>query len=67
MDKDLKKAVKAFRDQGFTVEVSNHVHVIVRKDGTFVTAFADSGADTRGMRNGVADATRFGFRGLPER
>jgi hypothetical protein len=67
MDKDLKKTVKAFRDQGFTVEVSNRAHVIVRKGGTFVTAFAGTGSDTRGMRNGVADASRFGFYRPPGR
>lgn len=67
MDKDLKKIVKALREQGFTCETSSRGHVIVHKDGLFVTVFAGTGSDWRGMRNGIADARRFGFQWPPKR
>jgi len=67
MDKDLKIIVKALIEQGFTVKNSNRGHIIVRKDGMFVTVFAGTGSDWRGLRNGIADCRRFGFQWPPRK
>ena len=65
MDKDLKIIVKELGRQNFTVKYSTRQHVIVRKDGKFVTVFAGTGSDWRGLRNGIADCRRFGFQWPP--
>lgn len=67
MDKDLKKIIRALEEQGFTVKFAKSQHVIVRKDGVFVTVFAGTGSDWRGMRNGISDCRQFGFQWPPKR
>ncbi len=66
MNKDLAKIIRALEAQGFTWKIANSGHVIVRKDGAFVTVFAGTGSDWRGMRNGIAECRRFGFKWPPK-
>jgi hypothetical protein len=67
MNKDLKKIIEALVEQDFTVKTAANGHIIVRKNGMFVTVFAGTGSDWRGLRNGIADCRRFGFRWPPKR
>jgi hypothetical protein len=65
MDKELKEIVKALVDQDFQVKTSRRGHVIVRKDGTFVTVFAGTPSDQRSRRNSLAACKRHGFQWPP--
>lgn len=65
MDKDLKKIVKALREQGFDVEVTRKGHLMVYRDGRLVTTFSGTASDWRGMKNALAYARRAGFRWPP--
>lgn len=65
MKKDLRKIVKALRDQGFDVETTKKGHLMVYRDGRLVVTFSGTASDWRSMRNGIAAARRAGFRWPP--
>jgi len=67
MNKDLKKIIRALEAQGFTWTFAKSGHVIVRKNGEFVTVFAGTVSDWRGFRNGISDCRQFGFQWPPKR
>jgi len=62
MDKELKKIVAALEEQGFTVTPTKRGHLNVYKDGEWVTVFAGTPSDGRGVLNSIAAARRAGFR-----
>jgi len=65
MDKDTKGVMNEMLRQGFTAKTTSKQHVVIRKDGRFVTTLAGTGSDWRGLRNAIADARRFGFQWPP--
>lgn len=65
MNKDLKKIIKALREQGFEVETTRKGHLMVFRDGRLVVTFSGTASDWRSMRNGIAAARRAGFRWPP--
>lgn len=65
MDKDLKKIVKALREQGFDVKVTRKGHLTVTRDGRLVTTFSGTASDWRSMKNALSHARRAGFRWPP--
>lgn len=65
MDKDLKKIVKALREQGFEVETTRKGHLMVHRDGRLVVTFSGTASDWRSMKNGISHARRAGFRWPP--
>ena len=67
MDKDLRKIVKALRDQGFDVEITSKQHVIVSCEGRLIATFSGTASDWRSIRNGLAPLKRAGFRWPPRR
>ena len=66
MDKDLKKVLKEAVRQGFEVRYTSDGHPMVYKDGGFVTQFAKTSSDRRGLRNGIAEMRRRGFKWPPK-
>lgn len=67
MDKDLRKIVKALKDQGFDVEVTGKGHLMVTRDGALIATFSGTASDWRSIRNGLAPLKRAGFRWPPRR
>lgn len=67
MDKDLKKIIKALREQGFEIEVTKNQHVMVFRDGRLVVTFSGTASDWRSVRNSIAIARRAGFEWPPKR
>lgn len=65
MNKDLKKIIKALKEQGFDVEVTKKGHIAVYRDGRFVAMFAGTPSDWRSMKNGLAAVKRAGFKWPP--
>lgn len=66
MDKDTEKVLKALREQGFETRTTTRGHVrVFGPDGKYVTTFAGTGSDWRGIKNGIAQARRAGFRWPP--
>ena len=66
MDKDLKKVLKEAVRQGFEVRGTTDGHPMVYKDGRFVTQFAKTPGDKRGLGNGIAAMRRHGFKWPPK-
>lgn len=67
MDKDLRKVVKALKEQGFEIEVTTKGHVRVSRNGKPVVTFSGTASDWRALRNGIAAARRAGFTWPPKR
>lgn len=62
MNKDLRKLVKALKEQGFTVEVGKkNPHPIVRKGGRRIATLSSTPSDNRSWKNDIADLRRAGF------
>lgn len=61
MDKELRKIIKALREQGFEVEMNKKSHYEVRKAGRKVAVFASTPGDWRSYKNSLAAARRAGF------
>lgn len=62
MDKDTRKVLKAAEQQGFTWDLTMSGHPrVYAPDGSFVTTFAGTASDWRGLRNGLAKLRRAGF------
>ncbi|KAA9133771.1 hypothetical protein [Microbacterium caowuchunii] len=62
MKKELKKLVRELEAQGFTCTVTGQGHVIVRKDGAWITVFSGTPSDGRSWKNSMGHAKRAGFR-----
>lgn len=67
MDKDLRKIVKALEAQGFDTAVNRKGHIVVSRNGKWVTTLPGTPSDWRSIRNGLAKAKRAGFRWPPRR
>lgn len=67
MHKDLRKIMKALIDQDFEVTFTSRGHMVVTKDGEFVTVFAGTPSDGRSWKNGLAHCKRRGFQWPPPR
>ncbi|UUW88387.1 hypothetical protein [Pimelobacter simplex] len=65
VNKDMKKIVKALREQGFDVKATKKGHIAVYRDGRFVAMFAGTASDWRSMKNGLAAVKRAGFKWPP--
>lgn len=65
VNKDLKKVIKALESQGFEVVPTKKGHLAVFLDGRYVTTFAGTSSDWRGVKNAIAAARRAGFRWPP--
>ena len=65
MDKDLRKIVKALKNQGFTVDITARGHIVVTRDGALISTFSGTASDWRSVRNGLAPLKRAGFRWPP--
>jgi hypothetical protein len=62
IDKDVKKLIKACKDQGFVVEYRKSGHPVVRHpDGTHITDLASTPSEYRGWRNALARLRREGL------
>ena len=66
MNKDTKIVIAALETQGFTTKTTTKGHVVIRKNGFFVTTIAGTGSDWRGLRNAISDARKFGFQWPPK-
>jgi len=62
MGNDLRKIVKALREQGFEVTRTQRGHYEVRRDGRKVATFSGTPSDRRSWKNSLADAKRAGFK-----
>lgn len=67
MEKDLRKIVKALREQGFEVERTQRGHYEVRRDGRKVATFSGTPSDRRSWKNSLARVRRAGFVWPPRR
>lgn len=65
MDKDIKRLIRALEDQGFDVTRTKSRHFRVTLNGQYVTTFAGTPSDWRGLKNALAAAERAGFRKPP--
>lgn len=65
MDKDMRRIIQALEDQGFDVRRTKSGHYRVTLDGRYVTTFAGTPSDWRGLKNALAAAKRAGFRKPP--
>lgn len=65
VNKDLKKVIRALESQGFEVTRTKKGHLAVFLDGRYVTTFAGTGSDWRGIKNAIAALRRAGFRWPP--
>ncbi|WP_432156069.1 hypothetical protein [Streptomyces sp. bgisy153] len=58
--KDTRQLIKKLEKQDFDVTLRNG-HYRVFKDGEFVMVMSSTVSDSRGLKNAIADAKRFGF------
>jgi hypothetical protein len=62
MDKDVKKLIKACKEQGFEVRYRTNGHpAVYRPDGSHVVDLASTPSEYRGWRNGLACLKRAGL------
>ena len=73
MDKDLRKLLSALEDAGYLVVRTRGGHFAVYSgeedpaERRWVTTFAGTGSDWRGVRNALGPLRRLGFHWPPKR
>lgn len=60
--KEATQLVKALRAQGFEVELNGGNHWSARRNGRFITTFAQTPSDPRGLKNAIARLKKAGYR-----
>jgi hypothetical protein len=67
MDKDMKRVVKAAKEQGYTVTLSTKGHPLFSLDGRVVATGSGTSSDRRALANLIARLRRSGFQWPPKR